>query len=387
MSNLRGSERWLLDVCTLLPDHSITPSIINFDCDRTIKVDAMESVRRRRIVKHLLGSTPLFELAHVRLLPIPRRLFSGSSIGNQVERNLDFVPLSKRFLDMLRMSDEVYFVQCQPRPIHLLFVLAAATIAGRKPVVAGVHVAPELTPFHIVLLKLFALMGVLRAFHTINYERAIELERRIGCPAKFIPNGLLFDRFSPWLEDKLDQQRFSILYVGGMTRNKGADLLPEIHSALMRQGIPFDMIICTSGGPLERNLRDWSKKMDNVRFKGFVAHDDLLPTYSKASVLVAPSRQEEFGLAVIESQASGTPVVATSRGGLRQIVVEGRTGFLVSECEPEAIARKLKEVYDIWCNDRSHFVQICKNAVQNVRESYQWSQIIDVLVGFLRRFS
>ena len=78
----------------------------------------------------------------------------------------------------------------------------------------------------------------------------------------------------------------------------------------------------------------------HVRFTGHLSA--LLPRLmGSLDVLVQPSLVESFGLAVVEAQACGVPVVATRVGGLPEIVVDGETGFLVTSEDPEALADKV----------------------------------------------
>ena len=60
----------------------------------------------------------------------------------------------------------------------------------------------------------------------------------------------------------------------------------------------------------------------------------LVDFYAAADVVLVPSRSESFGLVALEAQACGTPVVAADVGGLRYVVEDGRTGFLVEGHDP-----------------------------------------------------
>ncbi len=85
---------------------------------------------------------------------------------------------------------------------------------------------------------------------------------------------------------------------------------------------------------------------DHVRFVGAVPHERLAEYYAMADVCVVPSLTESFGLVALEAQALGTPVVAASVGGLREVVEDGVTGFLVEGHEPEDYARAIADVLD-----------------------------------------
>ncbi|HTK17409.1 MAG TPA: glycosyltransferase [Acidimicrobiia bacterium] len=84
----------------------------------------------------------------------------------------------------------------------------------------------------------------------------------------------------------------------------------------------------------------------NVRFVAPQPHDQLADFYRAADVCIVPSRAESFGLVALEAAACGTPVVAASVGGLRSLVYDGSTGFLVEGRDPAAYAAPVATLLD-----------------------------------------
>jgi D-inositol-3-phosphate glycosyltransferase len=83
-----------------------------------------------------------------------------------------------------------------------------------------------------------------------------------------------------------------------------------------------------------------------VRFHPPQPHDRLASFYSAADVVLVPSRSESFGLVALEAQACGTPVVGAAVGGLRHVVEDGATGFLVEGHDPAAHAARVLAILD-----------------------------------------
>jgi len=90
---------------------------------------------------------------------------------------------------------------------------------------------------------------------------------------------------------------------------------------------------------------------DIIWIEKMVSRPEAIALYSGASVFVCPSIYEPFGIINLEAMACGTAVVASSVGGIKEVVVDGETGFLVplrqmtespfEALEPEAFARDL----------------------------------------------
>ena len=140
-----------------------------------------------------------------------------------------------------------------------------------------------------------------------------------------------------------------LLFVGRLQPVKGPDVAIRAAAEAMRTRP--DAVLVVVGGPsgpdglaYARGLRDLAAAegvADRVVFLDPRPHDELPWVYSAADVLLMPSRSESFGLAALEAQACGVPVVAASVGGLRHVVENGGTGYLVEGHEPERYAERI----------------------------------------------
>lgn len=104
-------------------------------------------------------------------------------------------------------------------------------------------------------------------------------------------------------------------------------------------------------------------------------HDELASLYRAADAVVIPSSSESFGLVALEAAACGTPVVATAVGGLRRLVQEGQTGFLVRRRTSRAFARALSRVL----TDPGARARLGENGVA-MAQRFPWSRTADGLL-------
>jgi len=119
----------------------------------------------------------------------------------------------------------------------------------------------------------------------------------------------------------LDREDAELVVVGGPSGKAGPDELRKVHALAMELGV-----------------------RDRMKFVPPQPHHLLSTWYRAADVVVVPSRAESFGLVALEAAACGAPVVASDVGGLRTIVADGRTGFLVEPRDPAAFAVAIDEL-------------------------------------------
>ena len=159
-------------------------------------------------------------------------------------------------------------------------------------------------------------------------------------------NGLDLSAF-PW-SDPADRPPV-IAAVGRLVEKKGfADLL-RAAALLRRSGCDFRIDLVGSGEQEEalRALRDELGLVDHIRFMGPLPQDQVVSVVREAAVLAAPcvvaadGNRDGLPTVLLEGMALGTPCVATPVTGIPEVLVHDRTGLMVGEHEPEALARAL----------------------------------------------
>jgi D-inositol-3-phosphate glycosyltransferase len=115
---------------------------------------------------------------------------------------------------------------------------------------------------------------------------------------------------------------------------------------------------------------------DRVRFFAPQPHEELPTVYSAADVFLMPSRSESFGLAALEAQACGVPVVAAAVGGLRYVVADRRSGFLVEGHDPARHAGRLVEIL----RDPELSSRLSRGGVDQAAR-YPWKQTVEGVLG------
>lgn len=152
-----------------------------------------------------------------------------------------------------------------------------------------------------------------------------------------------YRRRSQTVHPPVDLERFVFAPDGGgdnyvttsrLVPYKRVDLLVEAFARM-----PDRRLTVVGEGPLLPRLR--ASAPDNVRFAGAVAHDQLVRYLQGARAFVYAA-EEDFGIAMVEAQACGTPVIAFARGGAGEIVLPGVSGLLFDPQTPEALVHAVR---------------------------------------------
>ena len=197
---------------------------------------------------------------------------------------------------------------------------------------------------------------------------------------RVIPRGVELGRFS-WKEPRLEAPRgqWHIAMIGRITPIKGHRDLLRAFGILLKSFPNATLAIIGDAAPDHQKylqeLKGLVGRLDIAEQVEFTGHDlDVAARLAKADLLVLPSTgQEAFGRVLIEAGAAGVPVVATSVGGVTEVVLDRKTGLLVPPADPIALATAMTALL----KERKLAVEFSKNARRRVETLYPLGRMVD----------
>ena len=183
-------------------------------------------------------------------------------------------------------------------------------------------------------------------------------EQKVSPPILPISCGVDLNQFHPrpHLDKRLWRGKFGIasdvpvfIYVGRVDHEKRLDVF--LHAAAKLLSHDFQIVIVGKGLHL-KELRQLSQTLglgERTVFTGYLPQADLPLVLNSADVFVMPSEAELQSIATLEAMASGLPVIAADKWALRELVKDGRNGFLFSVGDVDSLAQTMARMLS--CKD------------------------------------
>jgi glycogen synthase len=233
----------------------------------------------------------------------------------------------------------------------------------------------------------------------VSHETRNDIQRLFNVQPErlhVIYNGIDLDEYQPTsAEDVLrqfaiDHGKPFLLFVGRITRQKG--IIHLVH-AIEFMDKDFQIVLC-AGAPDTKEIAEEMKATVARARKlrdGIIWIDQMLDKpsviqlYSHAAVFCCPSIYEPFGIINLEAMACETAVVASAVGGIKEVVVDGETGFLIpleqmtespfEPLYPEKFARDLAEKINLLMHDEKLRDRFGKAGRKRAEQKFSWSAI------------
>lgn len=177
----------------------------------------------------------------------------------------------------------------------------------------------------------------------------------------------------PDAKKKLGWDKFTVLFVGRLVKEKGLNILLK-SAQLWNKNIN---LIIAGSGPMEEEILRYEKGITNLNFMGTIEQNELPLYYSGADCVIVPSTSEEgFGRVIIESLACGTPVIASKRGAISEAMDETVGKFT------EVSAENIKEAVEYFYLNPKKVKKLSQNARQFVERRYSARNVEKILKAY-----
>jgi L-malate glycosyltransferase len=237
---------------------------------------------------------------------------------------------------------------------------------------------PEISPLHRALLR-FNLSRADRVLST-SVTMARQTNRFTRKRIEVTPFGVDIHQFSPMT--RVVHPGIVVGTVKTLEPKYGIDYLLHAFKVLSERNPQLTLnLLVVGGGPERKQLETLAARLgiqESVTFTGYVPYREIARYHNMMDVSVFISTSESFGVAAVEASACANPIVASSVGGLPEVVEHGVTGFIVPPRDPHKTADAIEKLV----LDGS--LRACMGSAgrQRVKKLFNWddnvSQMIEI---------
>ena len=289
-------------------------------------------------------------------LPEDERESNVSKLFNENDLELNIESLEKQLLDCI--------LEFKPDIIHahstyvvfnrVLSKLQESGSLGEIPMIVTIHGRPkplilpngvqttdfdsftDVCPFDLILAV------------SSNVAKVLDehLSRKgLDIPVLPLYAGIDLSVFYPMPEM---EKKWDIAFLGRLEKMKSVDLFPEMLVQL-KQDFPNLKMLMTGEGSLKNSILEDFDRLgvsQMVHYLGVVETERVPELINQSRIFIYPSREEPFGLSIIEAMACGVPVVTTNVFGPSEIITNGLDGLVVNPNDVSALVRAIRTLLD-----------------------------------------
>ena len=224
--------------------------------------------------------------------------------------------------------------------------------------------------------------------HFIAVSKAVKEYhfRHFSVPEKnihVIPNGIDPALFSHPSSDTKLNNRIIVGMVARFSLEKGHQYLIRAIDNLVRKGMDIELRLAGEGALLNDciKLAQELNLSHRIRFVGLI--EEIHTFYRQLDIFVLPSLYEGLPNVVLEAMATGLPVVATSVDGTPELIVNGKTGYLVPSQQPQPLAVKIKALL----SDTELARQFGRQGRQRVEENFSLEKQVNDFQNLYEKYT
>jgi glycosyltransferase involved in cell wall biosynthesis len=291
------------------------------------------------------------------------RLAGGQGIVPKLRRNKLYYLLLPFFLSAQFCSLFLLVATVKPDVIHAHWLIPQGLLAVLMKRFYGIPVVVTAHGTDVVSLRQGVFIWLKK--HTVNYaNRIVTVSKSLATildndtsaskEINVISMGVDAVLFSPQHRNNALREQYNIcgtllLFVGRLTEIKGVRHLLDAMVLVVAE-IPDIKLLIVGHGELEEDLKKQVAHLglqENVCFNGCIPNEQLPQYYATADIFISPSIRlknggsEGFGLTFVEAAMSGCFLIGTKTGGIEDIIIDEKTGFLVPPEDASALAGKI----------------------------------------------
>jgi glycosyltransferase involved in cell wall biosynthesis len=303
-------------------------------------------------IADLYDEAPIFTLLHDEHATSAR--FAGHAITTSSFQRFGIdqstfrrlLPFYPRAVEQLKLPDSdvvlssssafAHGVRVPPGAVHICYCYTPFRYAWDEEACALAEISPLLRPLlrrQLRRIRAWDLAASARvdAYIAISELSRERIKRHYGREAPVLHPPVETHRFAPASPGD------SLLVVSELVRHKRLHIVLE---AARRAHAPIQVV---GAGPHQSALKD---AYPEVQFLGRASDEDLAELYARARAVVIPG-VEEFGIAAVEAQAAGRPVIAAAAGGALETVLDGQTGHLARFDDVDSFAEAIAGIDEL----------------------------------------
>ena len=184
------------------------------------------------------------------------------------------------------------------------------------------------------------------------------------------------DAFTLKLNDILN-----FIYIGYLDDiHKGVNVLIDAINQFLKENKNLKVFFEICGmGPLESKIRALeSKYPEFIKFHGYVSNELIPEYYKKSDVYLFTSRVEPFPRTIMEALSSNLVILCSKTIGSVELLKGKEFAFFIEDLNPQSIAQKLLEIYNLWVNDTEKFKKLQEKSKKYVFEKYSLSKELEM---------
>lgn len=241
---------------------------------------------------------------------------------------------------------------------------------------------PKKLSYRIFIKQALKRASYITATSQLLKEKTTKLSKHTKDKIKVIPFGVnLPSEMYPFPAN----DEIKLCFIKGHRFKYGPDILIKAISKVIKK-IPNLTLSIAGEGEITEELNALVDKLDlreHIKFTGFIDNKQIYEFIKNHHIMIMPSvmESESFGVAVLEASACSRPVIASRIGGVPEVLIDEKTGYLVEPKNIDQLAEKIIKL----ASDIQLIKEFGQNGYEFVAENYRWDENVKTMIELYER--